>query len=103
MIGKCMLVTEQAAGSPLTADASSGATEFTVADVFEFTPQGGKLLVGGEQVDYVSVDRDLNILYLSGPTSFDHFIGDIVAVYPEVLVRIAHVAPPPVPALEGTA
>lgn len=102
MIGKVMNVVERIAGSALAEAASSGDGTITLVDIGDFSLDGGTLTVDAETIAYSSIDFTTNIVTLVGTLVGDYDEATPVSIYPEAVVRIAHVIPPPMPETVGS-
>lgn len=89
--GRIVSVELTNAGDELVGHHSSGATELTVGDAYDFSEAGGKLRVGGDTLTYTGWDDDTNTIALAAPTAAAYDDGDRVDVLPLSPTKIAQV------------
>lgn len=98
-------VAEVAWGSELQGDHPAGASQLRLNDISDFNDDGGQVVIirdeqvmpaftrdaTSEVLTYLTFDEDTDTLYLTDPTTLDHFDEDFVAVYPDTRERRAQV------------
>lgn len=83
-------------GSGLYGDGSYGGSGFPfstiiVEDPTDFVPEGGTLLIGTDELDYLTVDEFTGAIALEDTLGTIYEVGERVLVVPETIERFAHV------------